>query len=207
MSEHSTLSSEELSFIREVFSSQLIGKALPIPAFKVDGGPLANALLARLGGHARLSLEATLDDCRMTFPLQLVEDELHGLQLEMGAPSIFEDGRLEDGAIRRPWRLELDEPLGLRDRKGNESGLLIYELAPSSVVLGSLMAEAPEKFNLWLPLPGIESVPVKGRCIRRISRHRAAYELQTEHSEHAERIRQYIFEQYRRRHPQLQIAS
>ena len=70
------LSSEELDFIREVFSSQLIGKPLSIPAFKVDGGPLANALLTRLGLHANLSLEAKLDRCHVSFPLQLVEDEL-----------------------------------------------------------------------------------------------------------------------------------
>ena len=90
------LSSEELDFIREVFSSQLIGKPLSIPAFKVDGGPLANALLTRLGLHANLSLEAKLDRCHVSFPLQLVEDELHGLQLEMGAPNIFEEGAVRD---------------------------------------------------------------------------------------------------------------
>lgn len=202
MSEQSTLSSEELSFIREVFNSQLIGKPLPIPAFKVDGGPLANALLARLGSHARLTLEAQMDDCRMAFPLQMVEDELHGLQLEMGAPSIFQDGE-----VRRPWRLELDEPMALRDGKGGKSGLLVYELAPTSLVLGSPMTEPPEKFSLWLPLPGQESLPIKGQRIRLIGRHRAAYGLQVQHGEHAERIRQYIFEQYRQRHPQLQIAG
>lgn len=201
MSEQSTLSSEELDFIREVFNSQLIGKPLPIPAFKVDGGPLANALLARLGSHARLTLEAQMDDCRMTFPLQMVEDELHGLQLEMGAPSIF-----QDGAVRRPWRLELDEPLALRDNSGGESGLLVYELAPTSLVLGSPMVEPPEKFSLWLPLPGQDGLPIKGQRIRRVGRHRAAYSLQVQHREHAERIRQYIFEQYRVRHPQLQAS-
>ncbi len=202
MSEHSTLSNEELDFIREVFHSQFIGKPLPIPAFKVDGGPLANALLARLGGHARLSLEARMDDCSMTFPLQMVEDELHGLQLEMGAPSIYEDGE-----VRRPWRLELDEPLALRDGSGEESDLLVYELAPDSLVLGTPLRQPPEKFSLWLCLPGGKSMPVQGLRIRRIGRHRAAYGLSLQHGEHAERIRQFIFEQYRRRHPQLQVAS
>ncbi|MDD0841353.1 PilZ domain-containing protein [Pseudomonas sp. Gutcm_11s] len=201
MSEQPTLSSEELDFIREVFSSQLIGKPLSIPAFKVDGGPLANALLARLGGHAKLSLEAQVDNCRMTFPLQMVDDELHGLLLEMGAPSIFEDGQ-----VRRPWRLELDEPLVLRDKHGEDSALLVYEIAPDSLVVGSPMLEPPERFSLWLPLPGFESLPIKGQRIRRIGRHRAAYGLQMQHSEHAERIRQFIFEQYRQQHPQLQIA-
>jgi hypothetical protein len=202
MSEQSTLSSEELKFIREVFNSQLVGKPVSIPAFKVDGGLQANTLLVRLGSHAQLTLEAQMDDCRMTFPLQMVEDELHGLQLEMGAPSIFQDGQ-----VSRPWRLELDEPLTLRDGKGGESGLLVYELAPTSLVLGSPMAEPPEKFSLWLPLPGFDSLPIKGQRIRRIGRHRAAYGLQVQHGEHAERIRQFIFEQYRLRHPQLRIAG
>ncbi|WP_394560976.1 PilZ domain-containing protein [Aquipseudomonas alcaligenes] len=202
MSEHPTLSSEELDFIREVFSSQLIGKPLSVRTFKVDGGPLANALLARLGSHARLSLDAQMDDCRMTFPLQLVEDELHGMQLEMGAPSIF-----EDGDVSRPWRLDLDEPLHLRDSNGDESELLVFELAPGSLVLSSPLREPPEKFSLWLQLPGCESLPIKGRRIRRIGRHRAAYSLQMHNSEHAECIRQFIFEQYRQRHPQLQIAG
>lgn len=202
MSEHPTLSSEELDFIREVFNSQFIGKPLPIPAFKVDGGPLANALLARLGGQAKLSLEAQMDDCRMTFPLQMVEDELHGLQLEMGAPSIFQDGQ-----VRRPWRLELDEPVALRERNGDDSDLLVYELAPGSLVLGTPLREPPDKFALWLHLPGCDRLPVQGQRVRRIGRHRAAYGLMLQHGEHAERIRQFIFEQYRLRHPQLQIAS
>ena len=197
------LSSEELDFIREVFSSQLIGKPLSIPAFKVDGGPLANALLTRLGLHANLSLEAKLDRCHVSFPLQLVEDELHGLQLEMGAPNIF-----EEGAVRRPWRLELDEPLALRNRQGRVNALRVLELAPASVVLGSTDGRSPpEYFDLWLSLPGADSMPLHGRLIRRVSGTRAAYQLTLQHQEHGERIRQFIFEQYRQRHPQLQIAG
>src|SRR5690606_9598257 len=202
MSEHSTLSSEELEFIREVFSSPVVGKSLPIPAFRVDGGPLANALLARLGGNAQLSLEARMDDCRMSFPLQMVEDELHGLQLEMGAPSIFEDGR-----VSRLWRLELDEPLALRDGRGEETGMLVFEMGPDSLVIGSPMISPPERFSLGLPLPESEPLAVRGRRIRHIGRHRAAYSMETKHREHAERIREFIFEQYRLRHPQLKIAG
>lgn len=202
MSEHSTLSREELDYIRQVFNSQLIGKALPIPAFKVDGGPQANALLARLGLHARLSLDAQLGNCRVTFPLQLVEDELHGLQLEMGAPSI-----IEEGLVRRPWRLLLTEPLSLRDERGQASGLRVLELAPASLLLGADSGEPPERFKLWLTLPGRDSLPIEGRRIRLAGPRRAAYRLSLQHREHAERIRQFIFEQYRLRHPQLQIAG
>jgi hypothetical protein len=202
MSEDSALSSEELDYIRQIFSNQLIGTPLSIPAFKVDGGPLANALLARLGQHAELSLDAQLGHYRMTFPLQLVEDELHGLQLEMGAPSIF-----EEGTIRRPWRLLLDEPLPLRDSLGAHSSLQVVELAPASLLLEARTGEPPEQFSLTLALPGRESMPISGRRIRLVGPHQAAYYLQLTHHEHTERLRQFIFEQYRKRHPQLQSAG
>src|SRR5690606_19878633 len=156
MSDGATLSSEELKLIREGCSSQLVGEPASMPAFKGDGGLQANALLFRLCSHAQLPQEAQMDDCGITFRRQRGEDELGGLQLDRGAPSIFQDGQ-----VSRPWRLEWDEPLTLRDGKGGESGLLVYELAPTSLVLGSPMAEPPEKFSLWLPLPGFDSLPIK----------------------------------------------
>ncbi|WP_068829775.1 hypothetical protein [Pseudomonas sp. BMS12] len=203
MSEHATLSREELDYIRQLFSAQLIGKPLPIPAFKVDGGPLANALLARLGLHAQLSLEAQLEHCRMSFPLHLVEDELHGLQLEMGAPSIF-----EEGAVLRPWRLTLKKPLALRAANGKASTMRVLELAPGSLLLQTSDGHPPpELFDLWLALPGAESMPIHGQLIRRTDSDQAAYYLQLQHREHAERIRQFLFEQYRERNPQLQATG
>ncbi|MBC9251800.1 hypothetical protein A9179_16135 [Pseudomonas alcaligenes] len=204
MPEHNTLSSEELDFLRQVFSSQLIGNPLQLPAFKVDGGPQANALLGRLGLHAQLSLEAQLGNYRMSFPLQLVEDEMHSLQLELGAPSIF-----EEGAVRRPWRLTLPTPLPLLDEHGQATALRVHEISPGGLLVSSQTpgTPLPELFSLWLPLPGREPMPVSGRCIRRTSPQRAAYRLLLNHREHSERIRQYIFEQYRQRHPQLQIAG
>lgn len=199
MSEHTALSQAELDYIRQLFSAQLIGKPLSIPAFKVDGGPLANALLGRLGQHAQLSLEAQLEHCRISFPLLLVEDELHGLQLEMGAPSIF-----EEGAVLRPWRLTLSQALILREANGEASPLRVLELAPGSLLLQSSVGPPPERFDLWLTLPGAESMPVQGLLIRRTAGDQAAYHLQLQHREHGERIRQFLFEQYRKRHPQLQ---
>lgn len=202
MSEQSALSSEELDFLRQVFSSQLIGKPLHIPSFKVDGGALANALLSRLGRHAQLNLQARMDNYSMSFPLQLVEDEMQSLQLELGAPSIY-----EEGAIRRPWRLVLDAPLVLQDQDGAETGLLVHEVAPDSLLIGSHTdAALPDNFSLWLPLPGLEPMPVKARRIRASTEQRAAYSLLLRHSEHTERIRQFIFEQYRQQNPQLQAV-
>ena len=203
MSDHPTLSSEELDYIRQLFRSQLMGNALQIPAFKVDGGPLANALLSRLGLHAELSLQAQLEHCRISFPLMLVEDELHGLQLEMGAPSIY-----EEGTVLRPWRLALKKPLTLREANGKSSHLRVLELAPGSLLLQASSGQSlPEQFDLWLALPGTESMPIHGQLIRRTGDNCAAYRLQLQHREHSERIRQFLFEQYRERHPQLQATG
>lgn len=203
MSEQSALSGEELDFIRHLYDTQLLGKSLHSPTFTVDGGPLANALLGRLGQHAQLSLEAQLGNYRMAFPLQLVEDEMHNLQLELGAPSIF-----EDGVIRRPWRLALPQPLYLLDEHGATTSLRVNEISPGSLLLSQAAGdELPEQFCLWLPLPGHEPMVVNGLHIRSAGPQQAAYRLLLSHSEHSERIRQFIFEQYRLRHPQLQIAG
>ena len=203
MSEHSALSSEELDYIRHLFDAQRIGNTLPFPTFKVDGGPLANALLCRLGLSGQLALEARLEHYRMSFPLVLVEDELHGLQLEMGAPSIF-----EEGAVLRPWRLILAEQLPLQDANGQPAPLRALELAPGSLLVQmDDQLPPPEQFDLWLALPGADSMPIQGRLIRRTDGNQAAYRLLLQHREHDERIRQFLFEQYRERHPQLQAVG
>lgn len=202
MPEHPPLSSEELDFIRELFSRQWLGKLPSAHIFEIDGGPLANALLARLGNQASLNLSAKLDDCRMTFPLQVIEDEQHGLQLKMEAPRIF-----REGDMRRAWRLQLTEPLHLHNINGEESEMQICELTPASLVLISPLHPPPKSFSLWLQLPGGENLPIRGRRIRPINRQRAAYSLRMQNHEHAECLRRFIFEQYRQQHPQLQIAG
>ncbi|HSC83674.1 MAG TPA: PilZ domain-containing protein [Pseudomonas sp.] len=203
MSAHQSLSSEELNFIRQLFSNTLIGNSLQIPTFTVDGGPQANALFASLGEHAQLELEAKLGNYRMSFPVQLVEDELHSLQLELGAPSIF-----EEGAVRRAWRLILNQPLALLDQYGAATPLSVHELSPDSLLVAANDDdEPPEQFCLWLPLPDHEPMPVKGRRIRIAGSQLAAYRLLLNHREHVERLRQFIFEQYRLRHPQLQFSA
>ena len=111
-------------------------------------------------------------------------------------------------AQRDSFMAALPEPLALRNRQGRVNALRVLELAPASVVLGSTDGRSPpEYFDLWLSLPGADSMPLHGRLIRRVSGTRAAYQLKLQHQEHGERIRQFIFEQYRQRHPQLQIAG
>lgn len=203
MSEQSSLSDEELDFIRQLYDAPLSAKALHSPTFTIDGGPLANALFSRLGQHAQLSLEAQLGTYRMVFPLQLAEDEVNNLQLELGAPSIF-----EDGIIRRPWRLGLPQPLALLDEHGVATSLRVNEITPGSLLLTQAgVGEPPEQFCLWLPLPGHEPMLINGLRTRLAGPQQAAYRLLLNHREHRERLRQFVFEQYRQRHPQLQIAG
>lgn len=200
MSEQNALSGEELDFIRQLYQTQLLGKSLHSPTFTIDGGPLANALLGRIGLHAQLSLDAQLGNYRMTFPLQLVEDEMHNLQLELGAPNIF-----EDGTVRRPWRLHLTQALYLLDEQGRATPLRVREISPGSLLISQENdGDLPQQFRLWLPLPGHEPIAVNGLHIRSAGPQLAAYRLRLNHQEHHERVRQYIFEQYRQRHPQLQ---
>lgn len=199
MSEPSVLSSEELDFIQHMFDSPLIGKRLQIPTFKVDGDPRGNALLSALAQNAQLSLDARLDGYWMSFPVQMVEDEMHNLQLELGAPRIF-----EEGAVQRPLRLRLDTPLTLLDDNAKPTDLQVQQISPNGLLV-SAQTLLPAQFELWLPLPEQDAIPVRGRLIREVEPHQGAYVLTLRHAEHAERLRQFIFDQHQRQHPKLQL--
>ncbi|MDO9320772.1 MAG: PilZ domain-containing protein, partial [Pseudomonas sp.] len=118
MSKKSLLNNEELNYIQQVFGNNLAIAGLPTPSFRVDGGAAANAILTDLGKHAELHLDAQLGDQHLRFPLHLVEDEFHILHLELGAPSIF-----QQGDVQRSWRLNLEQPLCLLHKNGRMSDL------------------------------------------------------------------------------------
>lgn len=201
MSEQSALSSEELDFIQHMFDSPLIGKRLQIPTFKVDGDPRGNALLSALGQNAQLSLDAHFDGYWMSFPVHMVEDEMHNLQLELGAPRIF-----EEGTVQRPMRLRLDTPLSLLDENTRPTDLQVQQISPTGLLVSGA-AHLPAQFELWLPLPGQDAIAVRGQLIRTVQPHLGAYRLTLRHAEHAERLSQFIFDQHRRQHPKLQLPG
>jgi hypothetical protein len=200
MPNKSLLSRDELAYIQQILGTSLSNGALPTPSFRVDGGATANALLAGLGQHSELHLEASFGDQRLRFPLQLVEDEFHALHLELGAPGIF-----QQGAVQRSWRLALERPVTLLNENGQESSLRVYEISPSGVLLDNcLQRSLPENFNLWLPLPGQEPIKLCGRRVRRVSKQLTAFRLDLLPGGHGERLRHFIFQQHRLAHPQLQ---
>ncbi|MET1076883.1 MAG: PilZ domain-containing protein [Pseudomonas sp.] len=197
MSDQSPLSQDERDFIRQLLVNPVLGKPVQTPSFRVDGGDQANALLARLAANTQLSLESHFDDHWMSFPLQLVEDEFHALHLQMGAPCIY-----ENGPVLRPWRLHLDEPIALQDDEGGDPCLAVRELSPNGLLISS-PGKAPLHFSLWLPLPGQEPIPLQAKRVRTVGNNRTAYRLVGCHARHTERIRHFIFEQHRLKHPQL----
>ena len=79
------LSRDELDYIQQILGHSLSSAILPVQSFRVDGGSLANGILAGLGRNAQLHLEAQFGDQCLRFPLQLVEDDFHALHLELGA--------------------------------------------------------------------------------------------------------------------------
>jgi hypothetical protein len=203
MSKKSLLSHEELGFVQQIFGNSMSISGLPTPSFRVDGGAASNAILARLGKHAELHLDAQLGDQHLRFPLQLVEDELHALHLELGAPRIF-----QQGDVQRSWRLNLEQPLFLLHKNGRMSDLCVHEISPSGVLIESTGTQAsPEAFTLWLPLPDQDPIKLRGRFVRRIDSELSAFRLDLLPGSHGERLRHFIFQQHRLQHPQLQQSA
>jgi hypothetical protein len=203
MGKNNLLNHEELDYIQQILGNSLSIRELTAPSFRVDGGAAANAVLASLGKHAELHLDAQLGDQHLRFPLQLVEDEFHALHLELGAPKIF-----QHGDVQRSWRLNLEQPLFLLQQNGHESELCVHEISPSGVLIeatGSL--DAPATFTLWLPLPGQEPIKLHGKHVRQINSQLSAFRLDLLPGSHGERLRHFIFQQHRLQHPQLQRSA
>lgn len=200
MRKKNLLNHEELDYIQKILGNSMAISGLAAPSFRVDGGAAANAVLASLGKHAELHLDAQLGDQHLRFPLQLVEDEFHALHLELGAPGIF-----QLGDVQRSWRLNLEQPLFLMHQDGRTSELCVHEISPSGVLVEATGAlDTPATFTLWLPLPGQEPIKLRGRYVRQINPELSAFSLDLLPNSHDERLRHFIFQQHRLQHPQLQ---
>lgn len=193
------LSRDELDYIQQILGNSLSSNILPVQSFRVDGGSVANGILAGLGQHAQLHLEAQFGDQCLRFPLQLVEDEFHALHLELGAPGIYQQGE-----VQRPWRLSLTQPLPLLHQNGQASDLCIHEISPAGVLVESREACAPEHFDLWLALPDQAPIELHGQRVRRTANQLTAFRLDMLAANQSERLRHFIFQQHRLQHPQLQ---
>lgn len=197
MQNHPLLTQEELDFIQSLLGNPSLGSQLSTPSLRVDGGTQTKDLLTRLAAQDQLTIEAHFNGERITFPLQLVEDEFHALHLELGVPNI-----VEQGSADRPWRLPLAEPIGLLDENGAQSGLWLHSISLSGMLVEVRnQTQPPKRFTLWLPLPGQEPIELRGILARTTEQRLIAYRLSRGKTQHSERLRQFIFQQHRRLNP------
>lgn len=196
------LTQDELDFIQSVHRSPQLNRVDPNATLRLNGRREVQQLLTRLVASEQVTVHARLDNQQMSFPLQLVEDEFHALHLQLGAPSIFEEGE-----VVRPWRLTLEQPVMLEDQLGLSSGLKVREISFKGVLVELPEGrKAPKTFNLWFAPDGIAPIALRGTLQRLTIEGLAAYQLSQRQPEEIERLRQYMLQQHRRTHPQVHFA-
>ena len=193
------LTQDELDFIQTMHRSTQLNLTDVTSSLRLDGGSEVQQLLTRLVAQEQVTLQAQFENQQMSFPLQLVEDEFHAVHLQLGAPSIY-----EDGPMMRPWRLTLDTPVALDDELGLSTELRVCEISFKGVLLQVPKGRKPPKtFSLWFS-PGADApINLQGTLQRQTSEGLAAYRLSQHQPEEIERLRQYILRQHRLAHPEL----
>lgn len=196
------LTQDELDFIQSMHRSPQLNLADATSSLRLDGGSDVQQLLTRLIAHEQVTLQAQFENQQMSFPLQLVEDEFHAVRLQLGAPSIY-----EDGPMMRPWRLNLDTPVALDDELGLSTDLRVREISFKGVLLEVPTERKPPKtFSLWFS-PGADApINLQGTLQRQTADGLAAYRLSQHQPQEIERLRQYILRQHRLAHPELHPA-
>lgn len=196
------LTQDELDFIQSMHRSPQLNLADATSSLRLDGGSDVQRLLTRLIAHEQVTLQAQFENQQMSFPLQLVEDEFHAVRLQLGAPSIY-----EDGPMMRPWRLTLDTPVALDDELGLSTDLRVREISFKGVLLEVPTDRKPPKtFSLWFS-PGADApINLQGTLQRQTADGLAAYRLSQHQPQEIERLRQYILRQHRLAHPELHPA-
>jgi len=199
MQRDTLLTQDELKFIQDMQHTPNLNVRDPSRSLLVNGGVQVQELLTRLVAHEQVTLLAQFPNQQMTFPLHLVEDEFHALHLELGAPSIY-----EDGPILRPWRLTLPEPLPLETEKGALTALWVREISFKGILLENRRQTKPPKhFAAWFCPVGHAPIALRGTFERLTEQGLAAYRLSQRSKEDTEQLRQYILQQHQRVHPAL----
>lgn len=199
MQRNALLTQDELDFIQTMQHSPQLNVEDATSSLLVNGGSQIKALLARLIAHEQVTIQAQFENQQMNFPLQLVEDEFHALHLQLGAPSIY-----EDGPTARPWRLVLDQPLALEDDKGRAKALKVREISCQDVLIeNGGTTKPPKRFSLWFKPKGHEPIALRATLERVTDAGLAAYALDQGNAQETEQLRQYILAKHRRAHPEL----
>jgi hypothetical protein len=199
MSHDSLLTQAELDFIQNMQHNPKLNVLDATRSLTVNGGRQIQDLLTRLAAHEQVTIQAQFDNQQMTFPLHLVEDEFHALHLELGAPTIF-----EEGPRIRPWRLTLPEPVALENEDGELTPLWVHEISFKGVLLEHRKTSRPPKlFSAWFAPLGQAPIALRGTFERLTESGLAAYRLSQHNKEDTERLRQYILQQHRKIYPTM----
>lgn len=195
------LTPDELEFIQNMQKNPTLNLRDKSRSLVVNGGVQIQDLLTRLAAHEQVTIQAQFDNQQMTFPLHLVEDEFHALHLELGAPSIF-----EEGPRIRPWRLTLPAPVALESDKGLPTALWVHEISFKGVLLENRAQTKPPKYFSACFVPkGVQPIALRGTFERLTENGLAAYRLSENNKECTERLRQYILQEHRRIHPTMHL--
>ncbi|WP_442109639.1 hypothetical protein [Pseudomonas sp. NUPR-001] len=199
MQANALLTQDELDFIRSMQHAPQPASAESLSRLMVNAGSEIKSLLTQLIAQEQVTLQAQFDNHQMTFPLHLVEDEFHSLQLQLGAPHIY-----EEGPMVRPWRLTLATPLALEDELGLSTGLWVREISFKGVLLEVRdQPKPPSRFDLWFAPDHCAPIALHGVLQRRTGRNLAAYNLSGSQPSEIERLREYILQAHRQAHPEL----
>ncbi|WP_397454741.1 hypothetical protein [Pseudomonas versuta] len=199
MSYETLLTQDELDFIQSMHESPLLNQRETSSSLTVKGVSQIRDLLTRLAAHEQVTIQAHFADQKMSFPLSLVEDEFHTQHLQLGAPSIF-----EDGPLGRPWRLTLEEPVALENIRARPGNLWITEVSFKGLLIEVRNeGRPPRQFAQWFSPVGYERIAVRGTLERKTESGLYAYRLSQSDKGETERLRQFILQQHRLTHPAL----
>lgn len=195
------LTQDELDFILNLQNNPKLNVRDKARSLTLNGGLQVSKLLTRLAASEQVTIQAQFDNQQMTFPLHVVEDEFHALHLELGAPSIY-----EEGPRIRPWRLHLAKPIALETDKGTLTSLWVHEISFKGVLLENRRQTKPPKyFSAWFSPEGHPPIALRGTLERITEQGLAAYRLSQRNKEDIERLRQYILQQHRQLFPSMHL--
>lgn len=199
MSYETLLTQDELDFIQTLHQNPQLNLRDATSSLVLNGVPQIRDLLTRLAAHEQVTIQAQLNNQQMSFPLRLVEDEFHAQHLELGAPSIF-----EEGPMIRPWRLVLQEPVALENVRGRTGNLWVTEVSFKGLLIEvSNNSRPPQQFAQWFSPTGYERIAVRGTRVRKTESGLYAYRLSQRDTGETERLRQFMLHQHRLAHPAL----
>lgn len=201
MSHDALLTQDELDFIQTMHQNPLLNQRDASSSLLVNGVSQIRDLLTRLAAHEQVTIQAQFANQQISFPLRLVEDEFHAQHLQLGAPSIF-----EDGPMVRPWRLTLPEPVALENVRGRSGHLWVSEVSFKGLLIEVRNdTRPPRQFAQWFSPTGYERIAVHGTLERQTELGLYAYRLSQRDQSETERLRQFILQQHRLAHPALHV--